>query len=108
MTPVEEKTIPYFVHEGEMIRMERTNRRWFIAFLILLAALILTNAAWIYHESQYETYAYEQEVQSDSSYAVALMNTGEGSVNYNGDGNKTEDHGPGPEDQQQQPDEDLP
>ena len=33
--------IPYFVHEGEMARMERANKRWFVAFLVVLVMLVV-------------------------------------------------------------------
>lgn len=43
------------------------SRRWFIAFLVTLAALVGTNAAWIYVLNSYE-YVYQD---------------GEGQNNYN-------------------------
>lgn len=57
-------SIPYFVHEGEMTRMERLNRRWFIAFLTVLIMLFVTNAGWVIYENQFETYTYE--IRQDS------------------------------------------
>jgi hypothetical protein len=47
--------VPYIAHEAEMARMERANKRLWIVVIILIAALILSNAAWIYRESQFET-----------------------------------------------------
>ena len=47
MMEKETASITYFVHEGEMTRMERTNKRLWIALLVIFAALIATNAAWI-------------------------------------------------------------
>lgn len=46
---------------------KRDAKRWFIAFLVTLAALIGTNAAWIYAMNSYE-YVYQD---------------GEGQNNYN-------------------------
>ena len=34
--------VPYFVHEGEMARLERANRRLWIAVVILAAALFVS------------------------------------------------------------------
>ena len=53
---MEEKmaTIPYFAHEGDMNRLERANKRMFILVLVLIIALIGSNAGWIYFESQFE------------------------------------------------------
>lgn len=45
-TPV---TVPYFLHEGEMARAERTIKRMQILCGIMAAALLLTNAAWALH-----------------------------------------------------------
>ena len=60
-------TVPYIVHEGEMARMERMNRRLWIVILVLIAALIVTNAAWIYYENQFEDVSVSQEVQQETS-----------------------------------------
>lgn len=49
-----EKTIPYYIHEGEMARQERHIRRLWILCIIIFLALIGTNAGWIYYESQYQ------------------------------------------------------
>ena len=34
-------------HEREMTRIEIQTKRWFIAFLIVLCALFITNAGWV-------------------------------------------------------------
>lgn len=46
-------SIPYAVHEGDMARMERTNRRLWILCLAMFLALVLTNAGWIVYENQF-------------------------------------------------------
>lgn len=77
--------IPYYLHEGEMFRLERLNKRWFIAFLVVLIMLFVTNGAWIAYEMQYETYYYQQDVASEGADAKAFLNTGEGDLIYNGE-----------------------
>ncbi len=62
--------IPYFVHEGEMTRMERMNKRWFIAFLIVLAMLFATNIGWVIYESQFVEEVVTQEVDTGDGAAV--------------------------------------
>ena len=47
-------TIPYFVHEGDMARLERSNKRMFILVILLIMALIGSNFAWIMYERQFE------------------------------------------------------
>ena len=82
-----EAQIPYFIHEGDMARMERVNKRWFVAFLIVLIMLFATNAGWIFYESQFSTETITKttyEAESDSGNAVL---NGSGEVNiYGGEG----------------------
>lgn len=59
-------SIPFFVHENEMTRLERLNKRWFNAFLIAIIMLFVTNAGWIIYESQFESEVYTYELQQDS------------------------------------------
>ena len=77
--------IPYYVHEGEMVRMERLNKRWFAAFLITLVMLFATNIAWCVYEMSFETISYVQEAQTDKGDAAAMLTTGEGSVAFYGE-----------------------
>ena len=83
----EDKTamIPYFAHEGEMARAERTNRRLWILCIILIILLVATNAMWIYYESQFEdtvttTQTVTQDV--DTGNGTAIINDG---VHVNGE-----------------------
>lgn len=46
---MEQKMIPYFAHEGELARQERTIKRLWIACLFGIAALVMTNAAWFFY-----------------------------------------------------------
>lgn len=41
-----QKTVDYLVHEGDMVRMERINRRMYIIAILLFVAVIGTNVAW--------------------------------------------------------------
>lgn len=68
--------IPYFVHEGEMNRMERISRRLWILVMTLVILLVGTNVGWIIYESQFQDIVITQEAD-----------TGEGGNNYlNGTG----------------------
>ena len=73
------KDVPYIVHESDMNRLERTNKRLFISLLISIIFLFLSNVAWLYVWNQYdyvsETTTYSQD--------------GEG-INVIGDQNVTE------------------
>lgn len=67
-------------HEGDMARMERANKRLWVVIIILIVALIGSNAAWIYYESQFvDQISVEQEV--DTGEGDAFVN-GIGDLNY--------------------------
>lgn len=46
--------IPYLAYESTMVRMERTIKRLWILLIIIVTMLVVTNAFWIWQESQYE------------------------------------------------------
>lgn len=54
MMDEEKNVVPYIVHEGVLARMERQLKRLFIVVIILIAALILSNGAWLYSWLQYD------------------------------------------------------
>lgn len=81
---MEQDKIPYFVHEGVVARMERTNRRLWILCIILIVLLAATNGAWIWYESQFEDVVsteISQDVNSDDG-GNAVINDG---VHINGE-----------------------
>lgn len=57
--------MPYIVHESAMARNEREKKRYCVIIIILIAALILSNAAWIYYESQWEV-VEQTEITQDN------------------------------------------
>lgn len=58
--------IPYFIHEMQMTRMDKINKRLWIALILLVILLVGTNAGWIIYESQFVDEAYSYEVMQDS------------------------------------------
>lgn len=66
------ETISYFVHEGEMARMERHVKRLFITWIITFVALVLTNACWVYYEHQFVDTEVSQEVETGYGDATVL------------------------------------
>ena len=72
------KPVPFAAHESIKATLERTIKRLWIVILVLIVLLCLTNAAWIYYESQFET--QEAHVEVD---------TGEGSAYVAGIGDVT-------------------
>ena len=71
------------LYEGAMARMERANKRLWIIIIILIAALIATNAGWLYYESQFQVAETSIEAKQDGD-GVNIV--GGGDVNYGADG----------------------
>ena len=66
---MDEKMIPYIAFESATSRQERTIKRLWILCLVLIIALLGTNAGWIYYESQWsvvENTTVEQDVEATS------------------------------------------
>ena len=92
--PEEDKnrmSIPYFVHEGVMARMERVNKRLWILCLVMFLALVGTNAGWIWYESQFEELTITQEGTADDGSDITLSGVGEGTINNYGGKGETDD-----------------
>lgn len=77
----EKVNVPYVVHEADMARMERGNKRLSILASILVALLFITNALWVWLWNQYE---YVDTV------TTTVSQDGEGNNIY-GDGNEVND-----------------
>ena len=79
---MEDKTVSYYFHEEQMNRLEMHNKRLFILTLVIFVALILTNGAWIYHESLYEDVVTTQDISGGEGDVVV---NGVGDINYGGE-----------------------
>ena len=74
--------VPFFVHEQDIGRLEVGFKResmWKnIIIILLIFALIGTNGAWIWRESQYEdVLMIEQDVESNNDSSMIINGTGE-------------------------------
>jgi len=76
--------IPYFAHEGEMSRMERANKRLWVLIIILIVALLGTNAGWIVYESQFQTETVTETYQATADGNSNAVLNGSGEVIING------------------------
>ena len=67
----EQKTVdvPYIVHEGIVARQERTIRRLWILCIVVFAAFVISNCAWIWYESQFVEEYVTQEVDTGNGAA---------------------------------------
>ena len=62
--------IPFHSHEMDMDRAERANKRLWVIIIVLIVALIGTNAGWLYYESQFTDEFISQEVDTGEGTAV--------------------------------------
>lgn len=73
--------IPFIAYESGMARMERTNKRLWVVVIILIVALIASNAVWIYYESQFTEEITETYTSESDDGGIAIVNR-DGEVNY--------------------------
>ena len=81
--------IPYIVYEGTMARFERIIRRLWIVCIILILALLGTNAGWLIYQSQFETVestSVEQDVNAMADDGSDLNLTTVGGDYYGSEG----------------------
>lgn len=57
---MEERNIPYIVYESTLATSERHIKRLIIALVICIVLLFVSNAAWLYYESQYDYVSTEE------------------------------------------------
>lgn len=79
------ETISYYEHEEEIFRMERHLRRLWIALLVTIALLFLTNAGWLIYQSMFDTISYTQD-----GAGLNNINTGQ-QGNVSADGTESKD-----------------
>jgi hypothetical protein len=71
------ETVPYIVHEGDMARMDRMNKRLWIVIILLVVLLVASNCGWLWYESQFEdevvtttTQTVKQDANADKGDAT--------------------------------------
>ena len=89
---VDDKYISLYTHEAETARLERIIKRLWILAIIIFAALIVTNGAWIYYESQWEvveeaTETVTQNVEASGDSDAVLAGIGDA---FNGSESETD------------------
>lgn len=73
--------IDYIAHEADMARMERINKRLWIALLVVIALFTITNAAWIVYENSFIDEVTVTQESDAKDGGTAIVNNG-GDVNY--------------------------
>ena len=86
MSNKEMAQIPFYAHEGEVTRLEHINKRLWIAVLVVFAAFVLSNLAWIIYESQFEDIVTTETYTADAADGGVAVSYGEGGVTIYGNG----------------------
>lgn len=71
-------SIPYIAYESEMARNERHIKRLIIALIVAVAAIFLSNAAWLFAWCQYDYSSSSEET------VIEIDSTDGGNANYIG------------------------
>lgn len=58
--------VPYIAHESAMVRQERTIKRLWILCIVIFTAFVISNGAWLYYQSQFDTVKTEIEAEQDA------------------------------------------
>lgn len=57
----ENRNVPYIVYESAMARAERTIKRLTTIAIIAIVLMFVSNFAWMYERSKFDTISYEQD-----------------------------------------------
>lgn len=74
--PVNEQHISHYLFEAISARMERTIRRLWIALIIAIIAIFITNAIWLYAWTQYDYESTETVYTQDGEGTNVFMRDG--------------------------------
>ena len=83
----ENATLPYYVFESTIARMDRNHKRLIIALIICIIVAFASNALWLYAWTQYD-YSGEA-ITVDSTDGIANYIGGSGGI-FNGSDNGSE------------------
>lgn len=85
-------SVPYVVHESTVARMERINKRLWIALIVAIALIFSCNAIWLYAWCQYDYTSEEIVYQQDGKGTNIIGDSNE--VNNGTESNDTQTNTP--------------
>lgn len=71
----------HFFAELSLAMAERHSKRQWIAIILLIVLLTVTNLAWVIYENSFEDVVITETSESESDEGIAISNIG-GDVNY--------------------------
>lgn len=85
----EQMKVPYIVYESSMARAERQQKRLWIALIVSVVMIVLSNIAWLYVWNSYE-YVGESQVSVEGEGTANYIGNDGDITNGESDGNKNE------------------
>ena len=74
------ESIPYFVHEQEMSRQERSIKRLWILCIIIFLLFVGTNAGWMIYEDKTDKVFMHQSATTDGGGDATVRGTATGDI----------------------------
>ena len=68
MNENDKASVPYYIHEGMMTRMERNNRRLLIALIVSVVVLLANNISWLVYEGVVHPPVTVEETTNEGGY----------------------------------------
>lgn len=85
---MENKTVPYLVHEGCLARDERIIKKLVISLILAVLLMFASNGLWLYAWMQYD---YVSETTTTTQDGEGINIYGGGDANYGTDDNNNEE-----------------
>ena len=85
----EQMKVPYIVYESSMARAERKQKRLWIALIVSVVMIVLSNIAWLYVWNSYE-YVGESQVSVEGEGTANYIGNDGDITNGESDGNQNE------------------
>lgn len=83
----DKKMVPYIAYESALARLERQSKRFFIALVVAILLIVITNGLWLYAWNQYEyvdtTVTKNVDVNAKDGIANYIGNNGDIHTNSN-------------------------
>ena len=71
------RIVPYFIHESEVVRLERIIKRQVVALSVAIALILCCNALWLYAWAQYDYISEETTIEAVDGVANYIGNDGD-------------------------------
>lgn len=84
--------VPYVVHEATVARQERHIKRMWIALIVAVALVFVSNAVWLYAWMQYDYSGTYEEIIVDAEDDGNANYIGQDGNIYNGENNSPQDN----------------